>query len=183
MLLLITEGRATAQPATVPKEIEIGQPAPSFALKDQNGGEFSLETMVQKGPVALVFVRSIEWCVYCQLQTIQLSDNLGEIQSGNGQVVIICYDTPDKVKRFAGRRKLKVPILSDADSKTIDAYAMRALQGKGNQIGSSRHGTFVVDRKGIVRSKPYLTSFEDRAAIDALVAALKEAGQANSETK
>lgn len=162
----------------------MGDPAPKFVLKDQNDAEFSLEEMTKKGPVAVVFVRSVEWCVYCQLQTMQLGANLDEIQSGGGRVVVVTYDTPEKIKRFAKRRKLKLPILSDADSKTIDAYAMRAVQlVSGDQIGSAQHGSFVIDRKGIVRSKPYLTSFEDRSAIDALVTALKEASQPNPESK
>jgi peroxiredoxin len=163
---------------TQPRQIAVGDRAPSFVLKDQNDQEFSLEAMVKKGPVAVVFIRSIEWCAYCQLQTVQLSENLPRIQDAGGQVVMVCYDAPEKVKRFAKRRKINVPILSDAGSKTIEAYAMRAVNGAGDQLGSAQHGTFVIDRSGIVHSKPYLTSFEGAAAIDALVSALKSANAA-----
>jgi peroxiredoxin len=159
------------------KEIVVGERAPSFTLKDQNDREFSLEAMIRKGPVAVVFIRSIAWCTYCQLQTVQLSEHLPEIQAAGGQVAVVCYDIPEKVKRFAKRRKIDVPVLSDVGSKTIDAYAMRALNGAGDQTGSAQHGTFVIDKSGIVRSKPYLTSFEGQAAVDALVNALKEAGK------
>jgi len=162
---------------TPAREVSVGERAPAFSLKDQNGREFSLETLLKQGPVAVVFIRSIDWCSYCQLQTIQLSENLARIQAGGGQVVVVCYDPPEKVKRFARRRSLQVPILSDADSKTIDAYAMRAVSGSGDQMGSARHGTFVIDQSGIIRSKPYLTSFEGSAAVDALAAALKEAAK------
>jgi len=126
-------------------------------------------------PVAMVFVRSVEWCSYCQLQTVQLSQNLAKVQATGGQAVIVCYDAPEKVKRFAKRRKINVPILSDPDSKTIEAYAMRAVSGSGEQRGSSKHGTFVIDQTGIVRSEPYLTSFEGDGAVDALASALKDA--------
>ena len=160
-----------------PTEVAIGDNAPDFTLKDQEDRELSLGRMLKKGPVAVVFIRSIDWCTYCQLQTVQISENLSEIQSAGGQVVVISYDAPEKVKRFAKRRKLKVPVLSDADSKTIDAYAMRALTGTGDQTGSARHGTFVINKLGIVVSKPYLTSFEGRAAVDVLAGALKEASK------
>ena len=159
------------------REIAIGDRAPSFTLKDQNDREFSLDAMIQKGPVAVVFIRSIDWCAYCQLQTVQLSENLPEIQAAGGQVVVVSYDAPEKVKRFAKRRRINVPVLSDAGGKAIDAYAMRALRGSGDQAGSAQHGAFVIDKSGIVRSKPYLTSFEGSAAVDALVGALKEANQ------
>ena len=159
-------------------EVVVGARAPLFTLKDQNDREVSLAQMIQKGPVAVVFIRSVDWCSYCQLQTAQLSDHLADIRATGGQVVMVCYDPPEKVKRFAARRKLAVPILADTDSRTIDAYAMRAANGVGDQVGAAQHGTFVIDKAGIVRSKPYLTSFDGDSAVEMLITALKEAGKA-----
>jgi peroxiredoxin len=177
LVLLAASAKAGEGSAAPAKEIGVGDRAPAFTLKDQNDREYSLDALRQKGPVAVVFIRSIDWCAYCQLQTVQLSENLAKIQAAGGQVVLVCYDAPAKVKRFASRRKIKVPILSDTDSKTIDAYAMRAQVSVGDQIGSAQHGTFVIDQTGIVRSKPYLTSFDGDAAVDMLVNALKEANK------
>jgi len=174
---------APAQAAPQKHAITIGQRAPPFTLKDQNDREISLDALLKKGPVAVVFIRSVEWCVYCQLQTIQLQQNLKEIEAGGGQVVVITYDAPEKVKRFAGKKKIQFPILSDTGSKTIDAYAMRSRLGAGDQAGASQHGTFVIDQKGIVRAKPYLTSFEERSVVDALVNSLKEAERVEGGTK
>lgn len=174
---LIVSLKIGAQATPQTKDIRVGDRAPQFTLTDQNDREFSLANMVKKGPVAMVFVRSVQWCSYCQLQTIQLSKNLEKIQAAGGQVVMICYDAPDKVKRFAQRCKLTIPILSDSDSKTIEAYGMRATAGAGEQIGASQHGTFVIDQSGIVRSKPYLTSFEGDGVVDALARALKDAAK------
>ena len=176
-MVLAANSKAVDGVPTPAKEIAVGDHAPAFTLKDQSDQEYSLEVMLKKGPVAVVFIRSVEWCTYCQLQSVQISDNLPEIEAGGGQVVLISYDAPEKVKRFAERRKLRVPVLSDADSKTIDAYAMRALTVAGDQAGSAIHGTFIIDQSGIVRSKPYLTSFEGREAVDALINALKEAAK------
>jgi peroxiredoxin len=181
-LFLATPG-ARGQAIPQAHEITIGQRAPSFTLKDQNNREVSLDALLKKGPVAVVFIRSVEWCVYCQLQTIQLQRNLKEIETGGGQVVVITYDAPQKVKRFASRQKIAFPILSDPGSKTIDAYAMRSIQGTGDQAGASQHGTFIVDQSGIVRAKPYLTSFEEKSVVDALVNTLKEAQKSQGEKK
>ena len=175
VLLLAISSQTMTRAVPPPKELGVGERAPVFTLKDQTEREFSLATLLKKGPVAVVFIRSIDWCTYCQLQTVQLSENLREIQAGGGRVVVICYDAPEKVKRFAQRRKLTIPILSDVDSKTIDAYAMRSVQSAGDQIGSAQHGTFIVDKNGIVCAKPFLTSFEGHTAVDALVSALKNA--------
>ena len=174
---------APGQTAPHAHDIAVGQRAPSFTLKDQNDREVSLDALLKKGPVAVVFIRSVEWCVYCQLQTIQLQRDLKEIEANGGQIVVISYDAPEKVKRFAANRKITYPILSDPESKTIGAYAMRSVRGTGNQAGSAVHGTFIIDQKGIVRSKPYLTSYEERSAIDTLVNSLNEAKKAEGGTK
>lgn len=174
-VLLAGNLRSTAEDAAPPKGIAVGQIAPEFTLKDQNGRDVSLTDLRKKGPVAVVFIRSVEWCVYCQLQTIQLQRNLKEIEAGGGHIVVVTYDPPEKIKRFAEDRHITFPILSDPRSATIDAYAMRGRSPSRNQAGAARHGTFVVDENGIVRSMPYLTSFEERSVVDALVGAFKEA--------
>ena len=56
---------------------------------------------------------------------------------------------------------------------------MRALKGEGDKAGAAQHGAFVIDKSGIVRAKPLLTSFEGRSAVDALVNGLKEASKQN----
>jgi cytochrome oxidase Cu insertion factor (SCO1/SenC/PrrC family) len=41
--------------------LSIGAKAPSFTLKDQDGKERSLDELLKKGNVALVFYRSAGW--------------------------------------------------------------------------------------------------------------------------
>src|SRR5438045_1467607 len=78
---LVAGSKAFGETVMQPKEIDVGERAPLFALKDQNGREFSLAAMTKKSPVAVVFIRSIGWCSYCQLQTVQLSENLARLQA------------------------------------------------------------------------------------------------------
>lgn len=40
---------------------EVGDEAPSFKLKDQEGKERSLESLLKKRNVALIFYRSADW--------------------------------------------------------------------------------------------------------------------------
>src|SRR5947209_6819525 len=70
MMLLAASSKAVDGAPARAGEIAVGDRAPSFTLKDQNDREFSLDAMIKKGPVAVVFIRSIEWCTYCQLQTV-----------------------------------------------------------------------------------------------------------------
>ena len=41
--------------------------------------------------------------------------------------------------------------------------------------GFARHATFIVDQKGVIRSKIFRLSYQERPAVDLLINALKEA--------
>jgi len=41
--------------------LAVGKKAPSFTLKDQANHDVSLDSLLKKGPVALVFFRSADW--------------------------------------------------------------------------------------------------------------------------
>ena len=41
--------------------LEAGEKAPAFKLKDQKGKDVSLEELLKKGKVAVVFQRSADW--------------------------------------------------------------------------------------------------------------------------
>ncbi len=51
-----------AQPASNENAgLKVGEKAPKFTLKDQEGKERSLDDLLKKGKVALVFYRSADW--------------------------------------------------------------------------------------------------------------------------
>lgn len=41
--------------------LKVGEKAPTFTLRDQEGKERSLDDLLKKGKVALVFYRSADW--------------------------------------------------------------------------------------------------------------------------
>jgi cytochrome oxidase Cu insertion factor (SCO1/SenC/PrrC family) len=54
--------QGTGKPA--PDELtglKVGEPAPQFTLRDQDGKERSLDEFLRQGKVALVFYRSADW--------------------------------------------------------------------------------------------------------------------------
>lgn len=60
ILAVILSVLAPATAAEAPG-IKIGKKAPAFKLKDQKGKEQSLEALLKKKNVALVFYRSADW--------------------------------------------------------------------------------------------------------------------------
>ena len=56
--------RAQGKGKPAPEEqtgLKVGEKAPKFTLKDQEGQERSLDEFLRKGKVALVFYRSADW--------------------------------------------------------------------------------------------------------------------------
>lgn len=160
--------------------LSVGHRAPAFTLKDQNDKEVSLDALLKKGPVALVFFRSADWCLYCKLQVVQLQRNLKEFQAAGGQVVGISFDSVEILNRFARRSRITFPLLSDVGSKTIDAFEIRDQE---SPKGNSYHGTFVIDQQGVVRAKLFQVSYQERPAVEALVQTLKDARNPKGEIK
>ncbi len=173
--LLCTRLVATCQTSPEKPGLPVGKPAPAFTLKDQNDKEVSLSSLLKKGPVALVFFRSAEWCMYCKLQVVQLQQNLKEFEATGGQIVGISKDQVNVLKGFSTRSRITFPLLADVDGKTINAFSIRNQNPPPGKEGSSYHATFVIDQKGIIRSKLFQVSYAERPAVDGLVKALKEA--------
>ena len=175
-VLLASSADAAEETAADKAGLAIGQAAPAFTLVEQNGQEVSLAALLKEGPVALVFHRSVAWCLYCKLQMVQLQRHLKEIEAAGGQVVGISYDPVEKLKRFANRSKITFPLLSDVGSKTIDAYDIRSKEeAPAEWSGFARHATFILDQQGIIRTKLFQLSYQERPAVEALIKALQDA--------
>ena len=61
--IALTLSAVRAADSALPEKtgIKVGQPAPAWTLADQNGKQHSLKSLIEKGPVALVFYRSANW--------------------------------------------------------------------------------------------------------------------------
>ena len=88
-------------------------------------------------------------------------------------MVGISYDDPAVLKKFAEKSRIAYTLLSDPDSATIEAYHIRNQAAKGKAVGVPHPGTFLVDRKGIIRSKLFLENFRERHTTEALIQAAK----------
>lgn len=106
---------------------------------------------------------------------VQLQEGLKEIEATGGRVVAISYDSIQILKRFGDKSAITFPLLSDAGSKTIDAYGIRNKEAPERWNGIPHPGTFILDRKGIIRAKLFLENYRERHPAEAVAKALKEA--------
>jgi len=78
------------------------------------------------------------------------------------QVMAISYDSVEVLKRFAEKSQITFPLLSDAGSRTIDAFGIRNAGAPERWRGIPHPGTFILDRRGVVRAKLFHEGYRQR---------------------
>jgi len=88
-----------------------------------------------------------------------LQKELKGIQQADIQVVAVSYDAVETLAKYGAENKITFPLLSDPDSKTIDAYGVRnkdVAEGS-RQDGIPHPGTFLIGQDGVILAKLFYT--------------------------
>lgn len=152
--------------------VEVGKTIPSdLALSDQDGKTRNFSDLTGKKGMVLVFIRSVEWCPYCQAQVKELSDNAKKFKDLGYSVVTLSYDPALKLKAFASNLKVSMPMLSDPRSDAIRAFGVLNTDVvKGTMAyGTPRPGAFIIGADKIVKAKFFKDGIKDRVTIKELM--------------
>jgi peroxiredoxin (alkyl hydroperoxide reductase subunit C) len=126
--------------------IEIGQPAPQFTLKDQNGADVSLQDFAGKKAVALVFY-PFTFTGICEGELCALRDDLGTYESAGVQVLAVSCDSKNSQKVWAEQQGYTFPLLSDfwPHGATAQAYGVF-----NDAVGCANRATFLISTDGTI---------------------------------
>src|SRR5437763_15886233 len=169
-----------------------GDLMPSFILPDVTGRLINLKSLLEKGPVAVMFYRG-HWCPYCRLNVRAVIQALDRIKALGGQVVAIMPEMQQFAEKFKADANAPFPVLTDLDNGY--ALSLNLAIWLGSEIQrllsyqdlANFHGndgwvlpipaTFVVGRDGLVKARFVDPDFRKRMEIDDLIAALKSASE------
>lgn len=151
--------------------IDVGDKAPRFSLQDQSGATVSLADLTAKGPVAVVFYRSADWCPVCKRHLVKLQDGLAAIEAAGLELVAISYDPVETLARFTEARSIGFTLLSDPGSATIKAWELLNEEAAGKGNGIPHPMTYVVGSDGIIKAKLGHEGYRNRHSVEELVAA------------
>jgi len=107
----------------VERSLKAGQQAPDFTLPDANGTPVALATLLQRGPVALVFYRG-EWCPYCNLTLRAYQGIQPQIQELGAMMVAVSPQTPDNSLTTVEKKGLTFPVVSDQGNAVARQYGL-----------------------------------------------------------
>ena len=171
-----------------------GDPMPPFILPDANGELVNLKSLLEKGPVAVMFYRG-HWCPFCRLNVRAVIQSLDRVKASGGQIVAVMPEVQEFSEKFKHESGATFPVLTDLDngyalSLNLAIWLGTEIRGLlSYQDMQSFHGndgwvlpipaTFVVGRDGLVKARFVDPDFRKRMEIDDLIAALKGASREN----
>ena len=92
--------------------LSVGQPAPDFALKDQNQKEVKLSDFAGKKRVVLVFY-PLDWSPVCTNEHVCFKNDLKQFEQLDAAVLGISVDSVWSHKAFAEKMGISYPLLAD----------------------------------------------------------------------
>ncbi len=153
--------------------LEVGQKAPSFTLKDQDGSDVSLSDFAGKN--VIVYFYPAASTPGCTTEACDFRDNINSLKSAGYQVLGISKDPIAPLKKFQEEQGLNFPLLSDEDlavHHAYGAYGEKSLYGK--TVTGTLRSTFVVDGDDTivlplynVKATGHVASLRKKLGIDA----------------
>ena len=129
--------------------VEVGQPAPDFALPDQNGEPVRLSDL--RGRRVVVYFYPKADTPGCTTQACGIRDHAADYDAADALVLGISPDTVKDVKTFADKFDLRFRLLADADHAVAEAYGVWVEKHRyGRTYWGNERTTFVVDADGRV---------------------------------
>lgn len=86
----------------------------------------------------------------------------------------ISYDPLVTLERFASKRNIQFPLLSDSESQVIDAYQVRNPEATGRGEGIPYPGIFILDPEGVIRKKIFFRDYRERPTSEEILRAVAE---------
>ena len=151
--------------------LAVGEQVPVEASLLTTEGETNLGQILQKGPVLVVFTRSVEWCPYCQTQLKSINAIVGDLKDRGYSLYGLSYDSPDQQGRFSKNQMLQYDMLSDQSSTVIDAFGLRDPKyTEGRAVGVPYASVFLIDRSGKIVAKSVSGDYKKRPTNEQILA-------------
>lgn len=129
--------------------LQVGDPAPAFSVKDQNGNEVKLSDL--KGEKVVLYFYPKDNTPTCTNQACNIRDNYQLLLKKGYKVFGVSPDSEKSHQRFIKKHNLPFPLLADTEHKMVEAYG---VWGEKTLFGRTYMGvlrtTFVINKKGII---------------------------------
>ncbi len=145
----------------------VGDVAPDFDLRDQDGGHVRLSDLRGDKAVVVMFY-PFAFSGICGEELCSIRDQLGDFANDDVVTLAVSTDATPALKAWSEAEGFAFPLLADfwPHGEVARAYGVF-----NEAVGAAERGTFVIDTEGIVRYSVHNglgEARDDEAYLDAL---------------
>ncbi len=130
-------------------ELKIGDKAPNFSSKDQNGNPIHLSDFVGKKVVLYFYPK--DDTPGCTEQACNLRDNMDRLKAAGFTILGVSIDDEKAHQKFIKKHELNFTLIADVDKSIVESYGVwveKSMYGK-KYMGTART-TFIIDEEGVI---------------------------------
>jgi len=152
--------------------------AHDLAALDQHGKQQTLGALMGEKGAVVFFVRSADWCPYCQRQMANVNERLAEFTALGLNVVSVSVDEVAEIAKFANEHRVAYTMLADPAGDINKTLGIRDEQYPigHNAFGVPRPVLYVIDPNMTVRAVYMEPTYRTRPDLDAVLSEAKALG-------
>ena len=154
--------------------VAVGQPAPGFALPDQQDQTVKLANY--KGKWVILYFYPKDDTPGCTTEACDFTDGLKSLEKLNAVVLGVSADSTESHRKFIKKHNLKITLLSDVDHTVIEKYgAWQLKKNYGKEYMGIVRTTYLIGPDGkVARVWENVNATGHAEAVKAALAELKK---------
>ena len=129
--------------------LKIGDKAPDFSAKDQDGNIISLSDY--KGKKLVIFFYPKASTPGCTAEACNLRDNYERFKALNYEILGVSADSEKRQTNFRTKHEFQYPLLADEDKTVINAFGVWGPKKfMGKEYDGIHRTTFIINEDGII---------------------------------
>ncbi len=131
------------------KFLKVGDKAPHFVSKDQNGKDFNSNSF--DGKKWVIYFYPKDQTPGCINQACNIRDNYTELLKQGIQIIGVSADSEKSHLNFIEKQQIPFPLLADENKTVIQAFGVWGLKKfMGKTYDGIHRTTFLIDEEGII---------------------------------
>ena len=130
-------------------KLKIGDKAPDFTAKDQDGKQITLSSY--KGKKVILYFYPKDQTPGCTAEACNLRDNITTLSGEGYEVLGVSTDDEASHKEFQQKYNLPFSLVADTDKSINEKYGVWVEKERdGKKFMGTARVTFIIDEKGVI---------------------------------
>jgi len=146
--------------------LKVGDKAPDFTAKDEQGNTISLSDY--KGKKLVIFFYPKASTPGCTAEACNLNDNYDRFKAQGYEILGVSADSAKRQSNFKTKYGFQYPLLADEDKAVIEAFGVWGPKKfMGREYDGIHRTTFVIDENGVIQD--VITKVKTKAHTDQIL--------------